>query len=381
MHINPQKTNHCDKMNKLGLLLGVFFVCYFSVSAQNNNAPINKIGYYEVGMASYYPGNEDRRKTFSGDVYDMAAMEAAHRTMPFGALVKVTNLENQKEVILRINDRPNTTERLMDMTLAAADSLGMIKEDKAVIPVKIEIIALDIPRTNDTKKYLATAPAPKVEVKKVEKELSKAEKLAAAKAEKQKQVADEKKQKVEKLAAAKAEKEKKKATEKAEKDKKLAEAKKQKAEKLEAAKAEKDEKMLEAKAEKDKKVAAKAEKGTVAGLAKNTEKIAAKSESEDKNDKFAQLFKADGNYSVEGKKQKPTGFGIQTGNFAELNKAIAEAKTIEALKIGTVYIQTTADKGKASYKVLVGNFKDKEAAKETVKLLAEKKYSPFTKKY
>jgi len=94
------------------------------------------------------------------------------------------------------------------------------------------------------------------------------------------------------------------------------------------------------------------------------------------------LFKDIAVYDIAGKKQKPQGFGIQTGNFTEINRAITEAKTIEGMKLGTVYIQTIATTdGKKTYAVLLGAYKAKDETKEVIKQLTEKKYAPFTKQY
>lgn len=354
----------------------------------------NKIGDSVIGMASYYPSDEDKRKTLSGDIYEMTAMEAAHKTFPMGSLIKVTNLETGKEVMLRVNDKPNTSERIMDMTLAAADSLGMVKDDKAVIPVKTEIVALGLPRSNNLRQFAATAPSPtkkqdeKVADKTVDKELAKnAEKVAKEKAKKEQVAAIVKakqdkadkiaKEKADKIAKDKAAKDKiaKDKADKAAKDKVVKDAAKEKADK-----AAKDKADLAAKdkATKDKVVNPAVK---IAPAAAKTElKIAPKATVKTEN--ATVLFKDIAIYDISGKKQKPQGFGVQTGNFAEENRAISEAKTIEAMKIGTVYIQITANAtGKKTYAVLVGTFKAKDETKEIVKQLAEKKYSPFAKKY
>ena len=99
------------------------------------------------------------------------------------------------------------------------------------------------------------------------------------------------------------------------------------------------------------------------------------------DDKIVATFKDVAVYDANGKKQKPQGFGIQTGYFVEANRAVTEAKTLEAMKIGKVYIQTIETDGKKKYAVLVGEFKTKEETKELTKQLVEKKYSPFVKKH
>jgi rare lipoprotein A len=80
-----------------------------------------------VGVASYYAHEFNGRKTASGEVYDMNDLTAAHRTLPFGTKVKVTNLDTGRSVVVRINDRgPFKDDRLIDLSLGAATQLGLI---------------------------------------------------------------------------------------------------------------------------------------------------------------------------------------------------------------------------------------------------------------
>lgn len=79
------------------------------------------------GSASYYAAKFDGRRTASGERFDNSAMTAAHRTLPFGSLVRVTNTANGKSVIVRINDRgPFTRGRMIDVSRAAAVELGLV---------------------------------------------------------------------------------------------------------------------------------------------------------------------------------------------------------------------------------------------------------------
>src|SRR4029453_6777882 len=74
----------------------------------------------EVGVASYYSESLHGRRTASGERYDMEALTAAHRTLPFGSRVRVTNLSNRRSVVVRINDRgPYVEKRLIDLSYAA----------------------------------------------------------------------------------------------------------------------------------------------------------------------------------------------------------------------------------------------------------------------
>src|SRR5687767_1435960 len=77
-----------------------------------------------VGIASYYGSAHQGRKTASGERFDMNKLTAAHRTLPFGQKVRVTNLGNQRSVIVRINDRgPFVRGRIIDLSQAAAQEL------------------------------------------------------------------------------------------------------------------------------------------------------------------------------------------------------------------------------------------------------------------
>ena len=79
------------------------------------------------GVASYYADEFNGRKTASGEVYDMNEMTAAHRTLPFGTKVRVTDVETGRSVVVRINDRgPFKDDRVIDLSLGAAKQLGLI---------------------------------------------------------------------------------------------------------------------------------------------------------------------------------------------------------------------------------------------------------------
>jgi len=93
------------------------------------------------GKASYYAEKYHGRKTASGETFDMNALTAAHRTLPFGTVCRVTNLSNQKKVNVKINDRgPFIEGRIIDLSKGAAKALDALKS--GVIEVKIEILHL-----------------------------------------------------------------------------------------------------------------------------------------------------------------------------------------------------------------------------------------------
>ena len=91
-----------------------------------------------VGVASYYARAHEGRRTASGELFDMQAMTAAHRTLPFGTRVRVINLENGRQVVVRINDRgPFRKGRIIDVSYAAARVLGLIGPGTARVRVEL----------------------------------------------------------------------------------------------------------------------------------------------------------------------------------------------------------------------------------------------------
>ena len=84
-------------------------------------------------------GQHHGRRTANGERFDMNRPSAAHKTLPFGATVRVTNLENGRRIVVRINDRgPFVAGRIIDLSRAAAKKLGMI--EAGVVRVKIEVV-------------------------------------------------------------------------------------------------------------------------------------------------------------------------------------------------------------------------------------------------
>lgn len=88
------------------------------------------------GLASWYGGTFHGRKTANGETYDMHAMTAAHKTLPFDLLVRVRNLSNNQEVVVRINDRgPFVRGRVIDLSYSAASKLGLVGPGTAPVHI------------------------------------------------------------------------------------------------------------------------------------------------------------------------------------------------------------------------------------------------------
>ena len=88
-------------------------------------APAVKKHWYQIGRASWYGNSFQGRETASGEDYNMTDLTCAHRSLPLGTLVRVTNLGNHKSVVVRVNDRgPYLANRIVDLSYAAAHFLG-----------------------------------------------------------------------------------------------------------------------------------------------------------------------------------------------------------------------------------------------------------------
>lgn len=97
----------------------------------------------QAGHASYYANRFHGRKTASGRIYRKEAYTAAHRTLPMGSWVKVTNTRNSKSVIVQVNDRgPYVRRRVIDLSRAAASDLGMLRSGTA--PVRLEVLPAEL---------------------------------------------------------------------------------------------------------------------------------------------------------------------------------------------------------------------------------------------
>src|SRR5437764_9200401 len=95
--------------------------------------------YDATGTASWYGPGFDQRQTADGEIYDMNGLSAAHKTLPLPSVVTVTNLQNGREVRLRVNDRgPFVGDRLIDVSRRAAQLLGF--ETVGTMPVRVRIL-------------------------------------------------------------------------------------------------------------------------------------------------------------------------------------------------------------------------------------------------
>ena len=123
------------------------------------HSPREEPGYDRVGIASYYAADFHGRRTANGEIFDMWALSAAHPTLPLPSLVYVTNIENGRTLLLRVNDRgPYVNDRVIDVSRASARYLGFETRGTARVRVRYGGRA---PLTGDDRqeqRFLASQP-------------------------------------------------------------------------------------------------------------------------------------------------------------------------------------------------------------------------------
>ncbi|AZG71547.1 septal ring lytic transglycosylase RlpA family protein [Shewanella livingstonensis] len=121
------------------ILLLTFCLFLAGCSSMQSSTSGDAIGFTESGQASYYSDIHQNKKTASGDLYQHNQKTAAHKKLPFGSNVKVTNTNNGKSVIVKINDRgPFVKGRIIDLSKSAFSSIGNLST--GLINVKIEVV-------------------------------------------------------------------------------------------------------------------------------------------------------------------------------------------------------------------------------------------------
>lgn len=122
-------------------------------------------GYVKKGIASWYGSKFHGRRTSSGEPYDMYTMSAAHKELPLPTYVKVTNLENKRQAIVRVNDRgPFHDNRLIDLSYAAATKLGIVKKGTGLVEIRAIQLGVAEPRNNAIEHRVETKPSVYIQV-------------------------------------------------------------------------------------------------------------------------------------------------------------------------------------------------------------------------
>jgi rare lipoprotein A len=321
----------------------ILFLCLslLFISADDLEQPYNRIGYAQEGNASYYADKFHGRKTANGETYDMYEMTAAHPRSRFNTKMKITNLNNNKTIVVRINDRgPYSGGRIIDLSKAAAKELDMIRW--GVIPVKTEII--------DIEKF-------PILVKKEEKKTEKEEKITLEKTKEK----TKGKTKVGRVLES------------------IFNKKKQKQEKPSQEKPKNSEAT-------DKPATVKEETKPIAIENKtNTPTIRKggvidKPQQQVKTKTNEEKFGGVNTYSLWGTVKYPDGFGVQIASYSLLEKALEKAKLVYEKGFKDVYIQTGWAGEKRIFRILVGEGSSETVA-ATLPKLKESGYSGFVKQH
>ncbi len=122
-------------------VLGVSFLAVLLAACSSGPiSPSDAVGFSEEGGASYYADKYHGRTTASGEPFNQYAMTAAHKRLPFGTKVRVTNLDNGKSVVVRINDRgPFVSGRVIDLSKAAFQRIANTRQ--GVVEVSVDVLS------------------------------------------------------------------------------------------------------------------------------------------------------------------------------------------------------------------------------------------------
>jgi len=139
----------CGSIVILPNSLGFAFFVALSLSV-SSCATMTMLNYApkQEGMASYYANDFQGKRTTSGEIFDNEQLTAAHRSYPFGTIVRVTNLKNSQQVDVRINDRgPHKADRIIDLSFAAAKAIGMVRDGLAQVRVEVIKVGANLSST------------------------------------------------------------------------------------------------------------------------------------------------------------------------------------------------------------------------------------------
>lgn len=125
----------------LNAIVSITLISFYSVSLAKADKPQQTTQLRKAGTASFYNDKYHGQPTSSGEAYDKNALTAAHNSLPLGTRLRVTNLKNNRSVIVKVNDRMDqSNKRLIDLSKKAAKQLGFIRT--GLTKVKIEILSV-----------------------------------------------------------------------------------------------------------------------------------------------------------------------------------------------------------------------------------------------
>ncbi|PVX42734.1 rare lipoprotein A [Pasteurella langaaensis DSM 22999] len=137
-HAEAKKTTNRPTVTHTQALTRLESNTYSADGKTFTTQPRQKANHYEKkGQASYYHNKFNGRRTASGEIYRSNKLTAAHRTLPLGSYVLVTNTRNNRKVVVKINDRgPFHSSRIIDLSKAAASELGMVANGTGYVKVE-----------------------------------------------------------------------------------------------------------------------------------------------------------------------------------------------------------------------------------------------------
>lgn len=274
---------------------------------------------FEYGKASFYSDKYNGKPTASGELYDVNLMTAAHRTLEFGTIIKVTRLDNKKSVRVKVNDRgPFIPERVVDLSRAAAEKLGIINAGEAKI--KLEIVKSLIEKD-------VAAAKPKEAKKETPKSFEEDSKAVAAKTT----------------------------------EKKATETKKEPAKPVAKETTPKKEEIAKVEKAEPKKVTEKTVKPTSkAALVKGAD------------------FQPYDLYKVELLRPEKKGFGVQVASFSQYESVFKQIAELQGEWFKNILMSVEkGEDGKPVYKIILGPFDDQDSANAYKDSLKKKKIKGF----
>lgn len=139
LNASNEKTENVNVREKIAEEIAKEFDIEINSQKKDGDKKGEKSTFFETGVASFYGGRWNGRRTASGEIFNTSKLTAAHKTLPFGSKVKVTNLSNGKYVVVRINDRgPFIKGRVIDLSYAAFSVIESV--NKGITKVKLEIL-------------------------------------------------------------------------------------------------------------------------------------------------------------------------------------------------------------------------------------------------
>lgn len=325
---------------KIFYVLIPFLILSFFAQAQK------KVGDKAKGKASYYHHKFNGRKTASGEIYSASKMTCAHRTLPYGTMLKVTNTKSKKAVIVKVNDRgPFVRGRIVDLSYKAASKIDMINDGVADVVIEIVTASTEI----KDEPIVKNTPKPKKEEKPVAK---KEEEKPVAKKE-EKEAEDDKTDIVEKA------------------ENTVADVKGV-VKKIFGSKKNKKKSDRKTDSSDTKKSTGKSSGSSSTTPSKPT------STTNSKSTKFA----SGKTYSVWGTEMKPQGYGVQIASYADVEDAIKVGKEAHGLGLQPIYIQSGWANSKQVYRLIFGTYKTTEEAGKEINRAKSKGFNgAFVKKH